>query len=287
MDAGDDKDLLLGFVDGTSTREESERLLDRMQEDPSLRKELETLQAVARGLAKLPAEAPRPDFARQFMARHATPGLLSRLKAWFDALPAPVAPGLALAGALGVALLVFSPGGSGPAALRPEAGCTLVVASGSALVNGKTAGAESPLRLQDRIEVDDGFDGSLVYPDGTRVKIRPGSTVEVRSRGLYLQAGGVWLNVTKDMRGFKVETPIALAAVKGTRFLVELKDRLMKVSVIQGLVEVVSTLESKLLGAGKGATVDESQQIAGFAVPSDAHQMFRDAAEGGFETETP
>lgn len=286
--ASDETETILGFLEGTLGRDERERLLDRMQADPALRRELETLQAVRKAVAEAPEDRPRADFAKQFMAQQAGGGLFEQLKAWLDALPVP-APALALAGGVALCGLFFVGGGGGPA--QPQhalAGCKLVASAGDATLNGQALpGAEASLRLEDKVEVSDDFEGALLYDDGTRIKIRPSSSLVVQARGLYLHAGGVWLNVTKDKKGFRVETPVALAAVKGTRFLVELYEGAtrMKVTVWEGLVEVASALESKLLGAGKGTDVGPDGKLAHFLVDRESHQMFQDAAEGDFSLE--
>ena len=285
MKSDEERELLLDFIDGTLAREAREELLDRMQEDSSLRRELESMQALGKSLEKLPLEQPRADFAERFMATHARPSLFERVQGFFASLPQPVAPTLALAGALGCSLFFFG-ADSGPVGPSlPLAGCPLVASAGAAHVNGDAVGGVlEGLRLEDRIEVSDDFEGALVYEDGTRIKIHPDSHVILRSRGLYLKQGAVWLNVTKDLKGFKVETPVALAAVKGTRFLVSLAEGAKKMTVLvtEGFVEVVSSLESKLLGALKGAWVGEDQRVETFSSDGGRHQLFEDAERGDF-----
>lgn len=281
MTEADERELELGFVDGSLSRDERETVLARMQGDAAVRADYESLKAVARALETMPEEAPPADFAARFMATHARPSLLERVKALFEGAPAPAIPALAVAGALGCALF-FMGGGEPAAPLSPLAGCTLVADAGEARVNDAEAPGRMELRVDDSIEVGGDFQGALVYPDGTRVKIRAGSTLVVRARGIYLQEGSVWLNVTRDQRGFQVDTPIAMAAVKGTRFLVDLADGVMKVVVTEGLVQVVSELAQKLIAAGKAAIVGSDQQIEVVIEDKGSHRMFDDARAGDF-----
>lgn len=279
-----DNQRLLDFVDGSLDEQESQKLLDDMQRDPALRREFESLQSLARCLEDMPEERPPADFAAEFMKAHAAPSLLEQVKRFFAELPAPAIPSMALAGGLACAVLFFGAGSPSSAPSTPLAGCTLVASAGLATVNGKDRGGEIELHLEDHIEVDETFEGELRYPDGTTIRIEAGSQVIVKSRGIRLEDGGVWLDVTKDLKGFKVETALALAAVKGTAFSVLYDGLAMVVKVTEGLVEVASAKNSKLLGAGKSARV-RSNQIVETLATKGPHTMFGDANEGSFNLE--
>lgn len=283
MSQEDDRELVLDALDGSLSKEERARLLDRMQADPSFRREVETLQALARTLRELPEEAPPPGFAAAFMAAQGGPDWLARLKALFFPEAVPFGPSLALAGGLACALFFMGGGaGTGPGPDRPMAGCSLVLAKGVAQVNGAPAAGRIELRLEDRIRAGEDFEGQLVYPDGTRIKVKPGSEVLIKSRGIGLKEGGVWLQVTKDLRGFTVETPLALAAVKGTRFGVDCDAEGTTVRVEEGRVEVSTAKESKLLTVGMGAKVLKDFLVSLFTFEPARHTMFEDASSGGF-----
>lgn len=282
MNSHDDTQELLDYLDGTLSSQEKESVLDRMQQDPALRREYETLAALARGLEEMPDEPVPAGFVDQFMATHAQPSFSEKLAAFFQTFRSPATASLALAGGLAAVALFVMPGsGSQGGDAKPLAGCTLVAQAGLASINGEDRAGEVELHLEDTVEVDDTFEGELRYPDGTTIKLSAGTAVQVRSRGLRLRQGGVWLEVTKDLKGFQVETPLALAAVKGTQFTVEYDGERTEVYVTEGLVEVSSEKNKKLLSAGKGATVDDERLV----IPTTSrtpHSMFADQAEGGF-----
>lgn len=282
MNSHDDTQELLDYLDGTLSSQEKESMLDRMQQDSGLRREYETLAALARGLEDLPDEPVPAGFAEQFMAEHAQPSFTQKLASLFETFKSPATASLALAGGLAAVALFVMPGSGGDAGgAKPLAGCTLVAQAGLATINGQDRAGQVELRLEDTIEVDDTFEGKLQYPDGTTIKLSAGTAVQVRSRGLRLKQGGVWLEVTKDLKGFQVETPLALAAVKGTEFTVEYDGERTEVYVSEGLVEVSSAKNKKLLAAGKGATVDDERLV----IPTTSrspHSMFADEAQGGF-----
>lgn len=276
-----DTQKLLDFVDGALSPRETEELLDRLQQDPALRREVESLRSLARCLEEMPEERPGAGFTQRFMATHAAPTFFERVSRFFAELPAPVVPSMALAGGLAVALMMLGGGGPGGEA-RPAAGCTLIASAGLASVNGQDRGGEIPLHLEDVIAVDDTFQGEIRYPDGTHIEVRPGTELQVRNRGIRLHQGGVWLEVTKDLQGFQVETPLALAAVKGTAFSVFFEKGLLEVFVKEGLVEVSSEKNRKLLAAGKGAKVGENRVVEAL-LGSGRHTMFGDQEQGGFD----
>jgi ferric-dicitrate binding protein FerR (iron transport regulator) len=285
VDQDNQTQRLLNFLDGSLSGRAQEELLDELQANPSLRREFESLQALARSLEDLPEESPPANFARDFMAAHASPSMWQRIQSFFAELPGPAIPSLALAGGLAAMMLIFGGGGDPSAQQQPLAGCVLVADAGSASINGRDRAGEVKLHLEDLIEVDDLFEGSLRYPDGTEIRINAGSQVIVKSRGIRLEEGGVWLDVTKDLKGFKVETPLALAAVKGTAFSVLYDGLAMVVKVTEGLVEVSSALNRKLLGPGKSARVGANGRVESKGMSQGPHRMFGDASEGGFNLE--
>lgn len=91
------------------------------------------------------------------------------------------------------------------------------------------------------------------FPDETVIKIGANSNFKVlyntyirtegaRKRGFSLSAGRIWTRVSKFLSGsseFKVETPTAQAAVRGTRFSVKVtKSGATYISVYEGKVDV-------------------------------------------------
>lgn len=117
---------------------------------------------------------------------------------------------------------------------------------------------------------------TLALPDGSRVSLPSASTIRMArlrqapmseevDRQFALSAGGVDAQVT-PMRNprsrFLVQTPVAVAAVRGTRFRVSYvpADRRATVEVTQGKVEVtrIGTPDSVLLHMGFGAAATDS-----------------------------
>jgi len=92
------------------------------------------------------------------------------------------------------------------------------------------------------------------FPDETVIKIGPNADFKVlyntyvrtegaRRRGFSLGVGRIWTRVSKFLSGsseFKIETPTAQAAVRGTRFSVQVaKNGATYVSVYEGKVDVL------------------------------------------------
>lgn len=92
------------------------------------------------------------------------------------------------------------------------------------------------------------------WADGTRWKIMPETEITVKKSThntvkradqsqLKLTAGKVFIRIVKALKPeskFEVETPTAVAAVRGTIFSVEFKDGKSEVAVFKGEVEVYS-----------------------------------------------
>ena len=78
------------------------------------------------------------------------------------------------------------------------------------------------------IKTGDGVFLSIIFLDGTNVKIHQKTEIEIKSSRLtakelttnmYIAEGEAWSNVAKQGNGnFKIETPTAVASVKGTEF---------------------------------------------------------------------
>ena len=132
-------------------------------------------------------------------------------------------PVLSLGFSLAVALLA-----AGPAMAGEKDQPTVKISEGECLV--RLAGEGQPWR-----KVTDGqtvewneivmagrtFTGSLVYPDGTSLTLKPQTMLQVLTDGLRLHRGQAWIKVVKRGRGFTCITPSAIASVRGTEFSVE------------------------------------------------------------------
>lgn len=98
------------------------------------------------------------------------------------------------------------------------------------------------------------------WPDGTRMAITPGtqltikkvsfnSAARVDNSEFKIAAGKIFVRITKGLAPdskFEVETPTAVASVRGTIFSVEVKDDKTQVAVYKGEVKVSSGDEKPL-----------------------------------------
>ncbi len=108
----------------------------------------------------------------------------------------------------------------------------------------------------------------VLFADGSALEVQSGSRVEVADTraaegtmsAVILYIGRLWLEiegVESGERVFEVETPTAVAGVRGTAFSVGVGiDGATRVGVDDGLVEVGSDVGSVEVGAGKETTVE-------------------------------
>ncbi|MFC3226074.1 FecR domain-containing protein [Marinibaculum pumilum] len=164
-------------------------------------------------------------------------------------------------------------GGSGPAGAALAAADRIAVASKvSGTVHRESAGQRIDLNVGDPIHSADhvltGQDGRvrLQFPDGSTVVVGPGSDLEVASYdmksetkpgGLLRLAEGILRAIVDTMPAngqFAVAAPTAVAAVRGTAFVVEASADNTGVFVIDGIVSV-----SAASGAGGPVTVQNNR----------------------------
>jgi ferric-dicitrate binding protein FerR (iron transport regulator) len=140
-----------------------------------------------------------------------------------------------------VALLAFSVATMQPAAAQTDA-CAL-----------------SPDPHDSQLQVLTCGDGALVVREAegaAYVRVPAGNRPP---EAIDLQAGAVFLlfRPSPRLRTFKVLTPVATAAVRGTRWAVELKEGRMSTLVLQGRVAVTPAgARSLTLGPGDGVDID-------------------------------
>lgn len=104
-------------------------------------------------------------------------------------------------------------------------------------------------------------DGALVVREAQGTAYARVPTGNGPPQAIDLQAGAVLLQFHPAPRlgTFKVLTPVATAAVRGTRWAVELKDGRMSTLVLKGRVAVTPTgARALVLGPGDGVDVDPS-----------------------------
>ena len=128
------------------------------------------------------------------------------------------------------------------------------------------------------------------WADGTRWKIMPETQITVEKSThntvqradqsqLKLSSGKVFIRIVKALSPasrFEVETPTAVAAVRGTIFSVEYQNGQSEVAVFKGRVAVKSAGEETLIEPGKAAISK---------APGDLSQASDAAADAQFQTE--
>lgn|GEM_PF-708398 len=175
------------------------------------------------------------------------------------------------------ALLAASPARAADAA----AAARLDFAAGA--VTAETAGAKRPVKTGaalaagDVIETAAAATAVVRLADGSRLKLRGGSRLQLtpqppnsRATEVMLFLGGVFAQITKRSTDaeFRVRTPGAVAAVRGTRFFTAFgrtrgKERDLWVCVDEGLVEVGSNASKERRGvpAGSGVLIKGEKDV--------------------------
>jgi hypothetical protein len=81
----------------------------------------------------------------------------------------------------------------------------------------------------------------LCYSDGTTMRIKPRTLIEVQPLSLKVFKGKTWYKFTKRGSEFRIETPTLVAGIRGTEFEVAVSSRKKSsVSVMEGAVAVKS-----------------------------------------------
>ena len=136
---------------------------------------------------------------------------------------------------------------------------------------GRLAKKGAALAVDDSVTTAAGAVAVIELPDGSRLKLRESSRFTVTLPGananvteVFLAFGSVFAKVTKRLAGhkFRMRTPSAVAAVRGTEFFTAYgrangKSRDLWVCVNEGAVELETTKskESLLVPAGKGVLI--------------------------------
>lgn len=155
---------------------------------------------------------------------------------------------------------------AGYVVLRPDEGVPFRAIADGALVVER-AGAVLPpsttLRHGDVLSASG--DGSVRFPDGGMVALRPSAQVRLQAdasspQGVHLDLrnGVIACDLPHQPRGFTVRTAHTRVAVVGTRFRVEVDPDASEVQVDDGRVRVATTTGEALLSAGEHARVSAS-----------------------------
>lgn len=114
--------------------------------------------------------------------------------------------------------------------------------------------AGSPLFAGDLIETLRESKAELVYGDGTRMRIKPLTMVELQPTALKVFKGQTWFKFVKRGSEFLIETPSLVAGIRGTVFDVAVNSRGKSVlSVVEGAVAVRGRngADEQLVATGK------------------------------------
>jgi len=132
-----------------------------------------------------------------------------------------------------------------------------------------------PVKVGDTVVTGPGSWVRLHWADGTTMRIGPGSRVRVekchfntssnKEESLFsLTVGSVLTSIRKRLsRGslFEIETPVAVAGVRGTQFMVRMSRGGCSVSVLQGVVSVRSGRARAGVSPGRGADIPSKGRI--------------------------
>ena len=126
--------------------------------------------------------------------------------------------------------------------------------------------AASPLFAGDLIETLRESKAELVYGDGTRMRIKPMTMVELQPTALKVFKGQAWFKFVKRGSEFLIETPSLVAGIRGTVFDVAVSSRGKSVlSVVQGAVAVRGkngSGQEMLVKSGKATSCSVGEELA-------------------------
>jgi hypothetical protein len=105
----------------------------------------------------------------------------------------------------------------------------------------------------------------LTYTDGTTMRIKERTLVEVQPTSIRVFKGKTWYKFTKRGSEFRIETPSLVAGIRGTEFEVAVSSRKKtSVSVFEGAVIANSKVPGKgvLLTAGQAVSCDKNRTLS-------------------------
>ena len=121
---------------------------------------------------------------------------------------------------------------------------------------------------------------SLAYEDGTNMRIKENTLVEVQPMSIRVFKGKTWYKFTKRGSEFRIETPSLVAGIRGTQFEVAVTSRgKSTVSVVEGAVATRGNgAGSALLTAGLCASAAAEGNLSK-AVEFDAEKKMAEWAD--------
>lgn len=136
----------------------------------------------------------------------------------------------------------------------------------------------SLLLVGDTLRTGADANAELEYGDGSLTRVGSLSSLTLTGDGrreIHLDAGRVWLHVTKHSVGMKVITPGAVAAITGTELMVDFNPatRLTQVTVFEGSVNVTSDVGNLVRVLGGTSTLVPFQAPAAAPAPIQPQQF--------------
>lgn len=151
----------------------------------------------------------------------------------------------------------------------------LTFVSGDVLVNGAFAGLEHALAQGDIVETLAGSQATITFYNSSIVRLSEATTLELseltESRTVKLKqtAGETWTRVLKitGIGEYKIETPNAVATVRGTGFKVLVEESKTEVAVGEGTVHVAKVADGEIIAetsveADQKATIEQAHAEA-------------------------
>ncbi|WP_304025889.1 FecR domain-containing protein [Methyloversatilis discipulorum] len=148
---------------------------------------------------------------------------------------------------------------------------TIAVADGSS----RPAQAGDKLEPGWRLVTGEAGSVALAFADGSRVQLRPRSELGVQQSADFAAGAGSWVRL-ELLRGsvdslvaprsgpagrFEIQTPAAVAAVRGTQFRVHADAGSARSEVLEGRVALGNEAGSQTLDAGQGASAQAGQAV--------------------------
>ncbi len=115
----------------------------------------------------------------------------------------------------------------------------------------------------DVIETLSDAKAKLSYSDGTSMRIKEKTLVEVQPKSIRIFKGSTWHKFTKRGTEFRIETPSFVAGIKGTEFEVKVDSAKSSLSVFEGAVAVRGNNSGDvLLAEGKETYCDAKGNVS-------------------------
>lgn len=279
------EELLSHYAEGELTEAERDEVEALLAARPELRDELALARAVMDKLAALPCEVAPTDLARRIMeaAPPVPGGFLHQAEITLRRL---LAPGLATAAIMAVALLVVGVGGTGPTrapmSYPPVQVATLVAGAGGVRLGDEqvAAGSRRDVVRGQRLVIPSGSSATLRVGQGVEIQVAEASELLLDPRVVHLERGAVDVSVEPGIGNFVVHGPLASAMVVGTRFRVEVAPNDdTAVRVLEGKVDTKAIHGGKTvrLVAGGQATVRRGApaelQVEGPTIPTNGRPL--------------